>query len=207
MSSKPSFTSFVERDQELRNLKTRHAENAANIVAKENELAELNRRINEGANVDVRRLADAIVAGNNGFSAMPIAAMRDEYAQQEAHLAALRLAGEKLGKLVAARLAVIAEQYIPVRIDEQHARAHRIVDSLLTIAEANAEERRFRVELEADGFAAHRFSVVQYPVNKGPFGGWMSDALHLPELVKRYGDRIGYEASSEQRRRLDALGN
>lgn len=205
MSKPKTFSEHVAASAELRSIDARDQKAKSHNASLVSRIAELERRTaNEPAGIHAQ--ASAIASGADPGAVPSMAGVRIELEECHACHRASELALQMLEKEREACMLRLVESYVPVRMDEHRARVERIFDALLTVSEVNHSERAFRAELMAEGFPAHHFPKVEFPVNHGPFGGWHTDALHLADLIKKYGAAVGFEPSADQRRRLAALG-
>lgn len=203
--SKQRFSAVLANDADLTTNQAKRKEIAAAIEDTAAKMANIQARIDGAAGADFRNIADAILVAGPQFDPVPVTALRDELEQLKLHQRALESATAKLDRLIDGRISDLCRHYVPTCVDEQRRRAQGIVDALLTIAEANAEERRFLADQEADGCAAHRFPAIRFQLTGRAFGDWPSEAARISALLDDYAQKIGYEPTTDQALRLAAL--
>lgn len=203
--SKQRFSDILANDAGLKANQAKRKEIAAAIEATAAKIANIQSRIDAAGTADVRNMADAILTSGPQFDLVPVTALRDELEQLKLHQRALESATTKLDRLIESCISGLCRNYVPTCADDQRRRAQRIVDGFLSIAEADAEERRFLAEQEADGCAAARFPAIRFAHTGQTFGTWPSEAASVAALIDYYTKKIEYKPTAEQARRLATL--
>lgn len=201
---KKPFSETLEGNRDLAELKARREGVGSSIEMVEEQLLDLDRQINSAAS-DVRRMADAIAAGETVVKPVAIAELRAQKESVTAHLSALTLAAEKLDKTIESHLSDISAAYAKTVAGEQKELANRIIDSLLTIAEANQDHRSTIEKAESEGCKAHHFANISFVIKGCPAtGSFHDEKSFLSQLFIHY-EQIGFAPTGKQNERLAAL--
>jgi uncharacterized phage infection (PIP) family protein YhgE len=205
MNHTAGFASILEQDADLQLLQERHGSISARILEATDALRSLEGKIELARTADnVRAMADAIVSGQDiePKNAPSLAELRDEYDRQDGILKAHRLAAQKIESKIKERVTALARDFLRKQAGTLKARVSAILDGLLTIAEANAEDARMRNELKKAGFPPEIFKGVARPLSGWVAGHGPTDIDVLRSFIAA---NTGFEPTTQQSERITTL--
>ncbi len=160
----------------------------------------------ESGRGDISSMIEAVVAGGE-LHADPLTAtdLRREIELLTAQQRILDGAIPKLDKIIQSQLGDINREYAKARLPEQQARANRMLDALLDLAEVSGEERTMRKAAEGDGCPGHYFPTFAYVIHGGALtGSFHTEKLHLGALFEKY-KAMGFAPTTAHLKRFAAL--